>query len=223
MPPTGLPYHHGALREALIDATEALLAEKGPDAFSLREVARRAGVSPAAPAHHFGDAAGLLTAVATIGFEGLTQALAAGQARGGTDPRTALREQGLAYVRFALRHPGRFRLMFRPGQLHDDPELERHGRAAYEVLADGVRRALAGDEASHTPVVVTLWSLVHGHAHLAIAGKLGPLTGGRALPDWIDATLPAMLDATLQGLLPAPPRRVSRGRSASRPASPAGG
>ena len=68
-----VPYHHGALRQALIDATEALLAEKGADGFSLREVARRAGVSAAAPAHHFGDASGLLTAVATLGFEGLTK------------------------------------------------------------------------------------------------------------------------------------------------------
>ena len=222
MLPIGLPYHHGALREALIDATEALLAEKGPDAFSLREVARRAGVSPAAPAHHFGDAAGLLTAVATLGFEGLTRALQAGHARGGNDPRAALREQGIEYVRFALRHPGRFRLMFRPGQLHADAELEHHGRAAYDVLATGVRLALAGAESAHTPVVVALWSLVHGHAHLAIAGKLDALTGGRALPDWIDDTLPGLLDATLQGLLPKP-RRVSRDRSGSPPAGPTDG
>ena len=107
------PYHHGALREALIEATESLLAERGPDGFSLREVARRAGVSPAAPAHHFGDAAGLLTAVATLGFAGLTEALERGHALGGGDPRAALRGQGMEYVAFALRHPGRFRLMFR--------------------------------------------------------------------------------------------------------------
>ena len=73
-----LPYHHGALREALIEATESLLAERGAEGFSLREVARRAGVSPAAPAYHFGDAAGLLTAVASSGFEALTRALQAG-------------------------------------------------------------------------------------------------------------------------------------------------
>ena len=91
-------YHHGALREALIDATESLLAEKGPESFSLREVARRAGVSPAAPAHHFGDASGLLTVVATLGFEGLAAALREAEARGGRDPRARLREQGAAYV-----------------------------------------------------------------------------------------------------------------------------
>jgi AcrR family transcriptional regulator len=74
-------YHHGALREALIEASEALLAERGLEGFSLREVARRSGVSPAAPAHHFGDADGLLAAVATQAFDGLTAALEAGNAR----------------------------------------------------------------------------------------------------------------------------------------------
>src|SRR5690242_13821494 len=100
-------YHHGALRQALIDATESLLAERGLDGFSLREVARRSGVSPAAPAHHFGDAQGLLTAVATLAFDGLTEALRAGNARGGDDPVARLREQGVGYVGFALRFPGR--------------------------------------------------------------------------------------------------------------------
>ena len=89
-------YHHGDLRHALIEATESLLAEKGPEGFSLREVARRAGVSAAAPAHHFGDASGLLTAVATVGFDGLAAALREGEARGGRDPRRRLREQGVA-------------------------------------------------------------------------------------------------------------------------------
>src|SRR4051812_26394436 len=100
------PYHHGDLKNALIQAAQALLAERGADDFSLREVARRAGVSPAAPAHHFGDAQGLLTAVATLAFEELTQVLRAGHARGGDDPQLALREQGVEYVQFALRHPG---------------------------------------------------------------------------------------------------------------------
>jgi AcrR family transcriptional regulator len=97
------PYHHGALRAALIEATEALLAERGAEGFSLREVARRAGVSPAAPSHHFGDAAGLLTAVASLGFEALAQALQAGQARGGSDPAPRCASQGVAYVAFAMR------------------------------------------------------------------------------------------------------------------------
>src|SRR3982751_1093477 len=131
-------YHHGALRESLIEAAEAVLAERGVEGFSLREVARRSGVSPAAPAHHFGDANGLLTAVATLAFEGLTEALQAGNARGGDDPVARLREQGVGYVSFALRYPGRFGLMFRTG-LDKTEALEQSAHAAFLALEDGVR------------------------------------------------------------------------------------
>ncbi|MEN9629334.1 MAG: hypothetical protein RJA10_2561 [Pseudomonadota bacterium] len=215
MPPIGVPYHHGDLRAALILATEALLAEKGPDAFSLREVARRAGVSPAAPTHHFGDAAGLLTAVATLGFEGLTRALESGSARGGADPRAALREQGIDYVRYALQHPGRFRLMFRQGQLHPDAELERHGVASWEVLARGVARAAGPGAANQEQTVVALWSVVHGFAHLAIAGKFSGLKHLQGGGDYLERVLPPMLDAVLDGLLgprpqPRAPRKAAR-------------
>lgn len=206
------PYHHGALRRALIDATEALLAEKGADSFSLREVARRAGVSAAAPAHHFGDASGLLTAVATLGFEGLTNALEVGDARGNS-ARAALREQGIEYVRYAMDYPGRFRLMFRSGQLQKDAALEKQGTAAFEVLARGVRRAFGvADAASMTPehwnAVTALWSLVHGYAHLAIAGKLDPLCHEQGLESFVAGSLSPILTATIAGLTPAP--RVTR-------------
>lgn len=213
-----VPYHHGALRAALIDATEALLAERGADGFSLREVARRAGVSAAAPAHHFGDAAGLLTAVATLGFEGLAQALEAGDARG-TDAHTALREQGIEYVRYAMDHPGRFRLMFRSGQLHADAALELQGMAAFEVLARGVRRAFGVADAetmtpAHWQVVTALWSLVHGYAHLAIAGKLDPLCRGQELQGFVASSLAPILTATIAGLIPtAPAASVRASRS----------
>jgi AcrR family transcriptional regulator len=213
------PYHHGALRSALIEATEALLAERGPDSFSLREVARRAGVSPAAPAHHFGDATGLLTAVATHGFEALTQALLEGVARGGADPLAALREQGVAYVRYALRHPGRFRLMFREGVLRKDPPFLRHAGAAFEVLAGGVRRAVGVEtEAQMTPAhwsaVIALWSQVHGFAHLAIAGRFDAFAAADGMDAFVGRALPEVLDALLRGLFPRPAGR--RRRSAAK-------
>lgn len=206
--PEPSPYHHGDLRATLIAATEDLLAERGPDAFSLREVARRAGVSPAAPAHHFGDAAGLLTAVATQGFAELTQALREGVASGGDDALAALRGQGLGYVRFALRRPGRFRLMFREGVLHPDAELHRQADAAFEELAAGVRHAAGLSDATqmtpaHWNAVITLWSLVHGYAHLAIAGRFEGFAGEHGRAAFVEATLPAVLDATLAGLFPA--------------------
>jgi AcrR family transcriptional regulator len=205
-------YHHGDLRAALIEATESLLAERGLDGFSLREVARRSGVSPAAPAHHFGDSDGLLTAVATLAFDGLTAELRAGNTRGGADPVARLREQGVGYVGFALRHPGRFGLMFRTAVRKDDA-LRVSAQAAFGVLEDGVR-GLYGVAATVplTPVqwhtLLTVWSVVHGFAHLALAGQFDRLLGceaaaaqGRAV--LLGEVLPGMLQAQLRALVPA--------------------
>src|SRR5689334_18307265 len=86
----GRRYHHGALRESLIATAEALLEERGVEGFTLRECARRAGVSPAAPAHHFGNVGGLLTAIATLGFAGLADALEAGAVDSDGTPRGRL-------------------------------------------------------------------------------------------------------------------------------------
>lgn len=211
-------YHHGDLRRALIDATEALLAEKGPEAFSLREVARRAGVSPAAPAHHFGDAGGLLAAVATAGFDGLATALTAGHASGGADPRRRLREQGVAYVEFAMRHPARFRLMFRDALLSPDPELQRAGNAAFLVLENGVRDAFGiAAAAALSPAawtaLIALWSVVHGFAHLAIAGRFDPLCGPRKREKWAHANLRKVLAGVIDGVVPGDKPRRPRGKS----------
>ncbi len=106
-------YHHGSLPAALRAATADLIAEKGPSGFSLREVARRAGVSHAAPAHHFGDAEGMLTSLATEGFATLADALTA--ATDGIDDATErLARIGAAYGRTAAEHPGHRALMERP-------------------------------------------------------------------------------------------------------------
>ena len=198
-------YHHGTLRQALIDATESLLAERGLDGFSLREVARRSGVSPAAPAHHFGDAQGLLTAVATLAFDGLTEALQAGNARGGDDPVARLREQGVGYVGFALRFPGRFRLMFGPCD-REDEGLSRSARAAFEVLENGVR-ALCGVapgqplDPAQTAALLSIWSVVHGFAHLLIGGQLDQPAGSAGRQAFAAAMVGPMLQLQLDGLL----------------------
>lgn len=199
-------YHHGDLRQALIGATDALIAEQGVEAFSLREVARRAGVSPAAPAHHFGDAKGLLTAVATAGFEGLTLALEEGNARGGKDPRARLLQQGIGYVEYALAHPGKFRLMFSEGLEGADEKLMRSGNAAFLVLEEGIRLAFAiapgkplEDEA--WTALLALWSVVHGYANLAIAGRLEPCAGEKPLAAFVATSLPAVLERVLEGCL----------------------
>ncbi len=199
-------YHHGALREALIDASESLLAERGVEGFSLREVARRSGVSPAAPAHHFGDMAGLLAAVATLAFDGLTAALEAGNRRGGSDPLARLREQGMGYVGFALRHPGRFGLMFRADLCKDAPLIDSAHRA-FMTLERGVRELIGIDaEEALDPVqwqsLLAIWSTVHGFAHLMLAGQFAALTpsGGRDV--FLRNTLAPLLQRQLEALRP---------------------
>jgi len=192
-------YHHGQLRAALIAATETILAESGVEALTLREVARRAGVSPAAPAHHFESLKGLLTAVATLGFEALAEELAAGNERGGPDPVERLRQQGVGYVRFALAHPGRFLLMFRKERLNpDDPALKAAGGRAFGLLAEGVRaiRSLAPAtplDAETETLLMLAWSGVHGFAHLALAGQFDAMAGSKGLDAFVDRSLPPLL------------------------------
>ncbi len=141
-------YHHGNLREALIEAGLSLLGEGGRESLSLREVARRAGVSHAAPYRHFEDRAALLTALAEHGYSELEVELA----RAGS----SLAAIGRAYVRFALEHPARFRLMFE----RDHANLELAGRALAPL-----RAALAITRPSRDSELVA-WAVMHGIATL---------------------------------------------------------
>lgn len=174
----GRAYHHGALRPALIAAAEAVIAERGLDRFSLRETARRAGVSPAAPAHHFGDVRGLLTAIAADAFADLAKALETADAAAGLDREARIKAQGMAYVAFALDRPARFDLMWRKALLdNDDPQLSEAGNRAWALLDSAAR----GPDAPHSgPLDPALapstaaWSIVHGFARLAIDGAFGP-------------------------------------------------
>src|ERR1700746_911108 len=131
MPPQPTrPYHHGDLRPALLRAAVEVIGPAGPAAMSLREVARRAGVSHTAAAYHFGDKAGLLTAVAAQGYRMLTEELGNARAAG----RSFL-EVGVAYVRFAVTHRAHFEVMYRPELYHrDDAELGRARAAAATLL-----------------------------------------------------------------------------------------
>ena len=156
----GGAYHHGDLRAAVLRAAVEVISESGPGAVSLRDLARRAGVSHAAPAHHFGDKAGLLTAVATEGFELLADEL--------TDARDAGADFlliGVRYVGFAVDHRAHFEVMYRPDLYHpDDPAVvaarERAGVALYEG-ADALAGASDGRLAA-----IGAWSLMHGFATL---------------------------------------------------------
>jgi len=192
------PYHHGTLQEALIAATESILAERGVEGFSLREAARRAGVSPAAPSHHFESATGLLTEVAIRGFEALREVLSEADGAGG-DPAARLRHQGVAYVRFALAHSGRFQLMFRKSWLKPKSErLQLAVRAAHAEVENTMRDYLAARNADVSARAVSIamlgaWSLVHGFANLALDGKFDQATQGIDRDTLIARELPAVL------------------------------
>ncbi|THV32169.1 TetR/AcrR family transcriptional regulator [Glycomyces paridis] len=178
-------YHHGDLRRALIDAAVEAVAEAGPSALSLRAVAKRAGVSHAAPAHHFGDKAGLLTAVAAEGFERFADALEA--AWGDTGDFYAV---GAAYVRFAIDRRPYFAVMFRPELVHtDDPDLERAAARAAAALHRGSGES--DPDAGFNAAALGAWSLAHGFAELLIAGNFPPAV--RADPE---AAFKAVAQAT---------------------------
>lgn len=187
------PYHHGDLRAALLVAAEAELAARGIEAFSLRQVARRAGVSHAAPAHHFGDAQGLLTALAADGFCRLLAAQARREARAAPDAWSQLAAAGLGYVDFARERPALFRLVFgsvRPD--HADPDLQAAANAAYQHLAAQV--AAAGGQGPQD--VAAAWAAAHGLADLMVSGRL------KALDDLPDAARDDALRAIIGRSLP---------------------
>lgn len=186
-------YHHGDLRAALLAAAEAELAERGVEAFSLRQVAKRAGVSHAAPAHHFGDAGGLLTALAAEGFHRFLAAQALREAVAPPDPMSQLVAAGLGYIDFALSRRALFRLMFgsdRPDFAH--PALSAASEAAYLHLETQV--AAAGGSLVD---IAALWSLAHGIADLMAAGRL------QSLQDLAPADRDAALSALLLRSFPA--------------------
>lgn len=193
-------YHHGDLRTALLDAAEAILSEGGAEGFTLREAARRAGVSPAAPAHHFGNVAGLLAAVAVLGFEELSDAMEAAEAAAGDDAGARLEAICRAYVTFALRRPGRFRVTFgpasRPGEVAD-PALVPAARRAYGILHRVSAAALPG-EGDAAGGAVFAWSLVHGIATLLVDGRLDFLSGRAGGAKVAETFLPVVL-ARLRG------------------------
>lgn len=189
------PYHHGALREALLDAAESVLMDRGVDGFSLRETARRAKVSPSAPSHHFGDTRGLLTALAAAAFGELADALE--MVGEGAERTQRVRQQGRAYVAFALRRRGRFDLMWREALLdRDQPELQAAARRAFLALDQAVRGDAATEETHPADLwavpSIAAWALVHGFARLAIDGTFG--TGPGDAERAAEVMLPAVLE-----------------------------
>lgn len=188
-------YHHGDLRNALLVAAEEELAEKGIEGFSLRGVAKRAGVSHAAPAHHFHDTGDMLTALATIAAERLTASMRAAMAAADRSPRAQFIASGVGYVHFALDNPALFQLLFgskRPDSA--DKTLQIHASEAFMTLVNCVRAISGSDPMADDDgrlQIAAAWSMVHGLANLLIANRLA----------FAQPMLAADFDATLARLI----------------------
>lgn len=168
-------YHHGDLRKALLEAGEAELSESGLAGFSLRRVAARAGVSHSAPAHHFGDLAGLIDALAARGFALLLSLMEHRQKSAASDPHERLICSGLGYLDFAVAHPALFRLVFgTPMQDGASDDLCAAAGQSYAHLAAAVAALpnASPDDASLRAEVLGYWSQAHGFAELLLSGHI---------------------------------------------------
>jgi AcrR family transcriptional regulator len=201
-------YHHGALRDALLQAADKLLERDGLPGLTLRAVAREAGVSHAAPTHHFGDLTGLVSELAAIGYRKFGAAMMAANASG-TQEQKGL-ASAKAYVAFAQAHPGMYGLMFRTERLDmSRPALHEAARASFAGLARGVgasRHEQIDPEAlslEQAGAIARAWCLVHGFTMLLLDGRISDIL--RRMPK--GTTMDQLFEAMLRSpnpQLPAP-------------------
>jgi AcrR family transcriptional regulator len=201
------PYHHGALRDALLEAAERVLERDGLSGLTLRAVAREAGVSHAAPTHHFRDLTGLVSELAAIGFRQFNAAMAAAGAAG-TSPIEKAMARAKAYVAYAQAHPGMYGLMFRTERLDmTRPSLHEAATASFAGLAGAIgssRHEQIHEEAlslEQAAAIARAWSLVHGFTMLLLDDRLSDIL--RRLPKGTDAE--TLLDAMLKSTVGRPP------------------
>lgn len=198
-PERSTPYHHGDLRAALISAALDELEETGPEGFSLRKLARRAGVSHAAPAHHFGDLTGLLSAVAAEGYRKFVGAMIAREQEAEDHPGARLTAAGLGYVDFAMAHPALFRLIHssqKPDQ--SNSELYQASAAAFDHIVELVS-AVTGTKREQPETmadVAATWAMAHGIADLLVHGRLKHL--GNIEKEAREAAIAALLSRSLK-------------------------
>jgi AcrR family transcriptional regulator len=189
MSPTTAPYHHGDLPGALVRAAIELLEEGGAADLSLRAAARRAGVSPAAPYRHFADRNELLSAVAAVGYRELAADLMAANPAPATPEGVA--DIAVAYVRFALRRPGMFRVMFAEGCDPDNAERVSAVEAIHQYLYSLVQQVIPSGDPE--PLATAAWALVHGLAFLHLDGKLDA-SSDKAVAKRVRGAVRAILD-----------------------------
>lgn len=190
-------YHHGNLREALLEAAELELIEKGAEKFSLRGVAKRAGVSHAAPAPHFGDVTGLLSALASISFKRFAQAMqSSSDAVEDNHPekfKAKLVAIGMGYIKYASEHPDMFDLQFSSERI--DPSkalLEKLSSNSYDVLEAHVQAVLKLDDRKledEPDAAPMMWATTHGLASLFARRKRNGGPQGQELQDAFERIL----------------------------------
>lgn len=194
-------YHHGDLRNALIDAAVVILNKQGVEALSLRAIARAVGVSQTAPYRHFGSRDDLIAAVAQDGFTRLAQALREAAKQAGSDARERVIQQGCAYALFALAHPGHFRVMFGDGI--EDVKIRARsltaGLVAFQELLSGIQllqqqKVIRAGNPMH--MAVPAWTMIHGFATLMV-NRLLPLSDPPAKA--IEAQVRRMNDVFIKG------------------------
>lgn len=170
-------YHHGSLKQALVDAAIEILAEGGPSALTLTEAARRAGVTPAAPYRHFSGRDALLAELARQGFETFGARIEAAWDEGRPDAQSAMRAMCAAYLKFAREEPGLYAAMFGQAATLADPQAGGAADHALEILW---RAAVAWLQAAGAPaqgarhVALQIWAAAHGVAMLTISGHFDP-------------------------------------------------
>jgi AcrR family transcriptional regulator len=194
-------YHHGNLREALIEAALDLIADKGPAGFTFAEAARQAGVSPAAPYRHFRDRDALMADVARRGFERFAEQLAAAWDEGRPNLRAAFERIGKAYLAFARNEPAYYSAMFESGlSITGHRELQEAGDRAFAVLRTACEAIVAAMPAAKRPpammMALHVWSLSHGIASLFARGD----AARRPLPMPPEELLEAAVLIYLEGL-----------------------
>lgn len=209
------PYHHGDLHEALLQAAERVLERDGIAGLTLRAVAREAGVSHAAPTHHFGDLTGLLSELAAIGFRRFNAAMIAARASE-THPLMKAMANAKAYVAYAQAYPGMYSLMFRTERLDmTRPSLHEAASASFQGLANsvgagrqeaGLQAPLSGEaldalSLEQAAAIARNWSLVHGFTMLLLDGRLGDILHRLPKGTTPDQLLEAMMRAAV-GRLP---------------------
>jgi AcrR family transcriptional regulator len=193
-------YHHGGLKDALVEAARALMAEHGPAGFTLAEAAKRVGVTNAAPYRHFADRSDLMSELARRGFDLFAERLTGAWDEGRPDAHAALKRMGRAYLGFAAAEPGLYAAMF-------DSAKNLRGAAAFAVANkafDGLSRAAAGvlAAAGGNPyearrLALEIWALAHGTAMLALSGHLDPARGDDPAAI-LDKGAQALIDAALR-------------------------